>query len=97
MGCGIAAQYRFRVAPNGGYKQGFGKDLCKKLAATTGASSMASDALQEVVIDSNARTYRWGNDVQTIKSCARFGNWKGQVWTFSPKGEVQKLDGPSTP
>jgi len=97
MGCGVAAQYRFRVAPNGAYDQGFGKDLCKKLAAVTGASVMAADALQDVVIDTNPQTYRWGNDVQTIKSCARFGNWKGQVWTFSPEGNVQKLDPPRTP
>jgi hypothetical protein len=94
MGCGAAAQYRFREAPNGSYKTGFGKDLCKKLAATIGASVMASEALQEVQIDENPRTYRWGNDIQTIPACASFGDWEGQVWIFSPDGGLAKAGTP---
>jgi len=90
MGCGAAAQYRFRVAPNGPYEMGFGKDLCKKLAAVTGASVMASEALQDVQIDTQPRTYRWGNDIQTIPACASFGDWEGQVWIFSPNGDMAK-------
>lgn len=95
MGCGAAAQYRFRVTPTGAeYKQGFGKALCKKLAEITGASVMGSDALQDVEIDENPKTYRWGGDIQTINSCARFGNWEGQVWVFSPNGKVEKFNPP---
>jgi hypothetical protein len=95
MGCGVAAQYRFRVTPVGReYKQGFGKDLCKKLAEVTGASVMGSDALQTVEIDENPKTYRWGSDIQTINSCDRFGKWEGQVWVFSPNGKVEKFNQP---
>lgn len=97
LGCGAAAQYRFPVTPSRmEYKQGFGKDLCKKLAEITGASVMASDALQQVEIDESPKTYRWGGDIQTITSCARFGNWEGQVWVFSPNGNVEKVNPPSS-
>lgn len=93
-GCAAAAEYRFRVAPNSAeFKEGFGKKLCNKLANVTGASVMASDRLQDVTIDEEAKTYRWANDIRTIKTCVSFGAWEGNVWVFKPDGKVDKLKG----
>jgi len=91
-GCEAAAEYRFRVAPNSSeFKTGFGKKLCGRLATVTGASVMASDHLQDVKIDDTARTYRWANDIRTIKSCVSFGEWEGSVWIFRPDGTIDKI------
>lgn len=93
MGCAAAAEYRFRVAPGTSlFKKGFGKRLCRRLAAVTDVSVMASDSLQDVDIDKNPRNYRWGNDFRTIKSCVKFGSWEGAVWIFQPNGRVEKVE-----
>jgi hypothetical protein len=92
LSCGAAAEERFHVFPNSAdVEQGFGKRLCKRLAAVTGTCVMASEAIQEVDIDPNKRTYRWGADVQTVSSCARFKGLIGQVWIFHPNGTADKV------
>jgi hypothetical protein len=90
MGCDVAAEYRFRVAPGGSFKDGFGKQLCFKLAEVTQTGIIASDSIQAAEIDSNPRTYRWGNDIRTIKSCVKFGSWEGNVWIFRPNRTSDK-------
>jgi hypothetical protein len=92
MGCAMAAESQFRIYPNGPVKEGFGRKLCSKLANVTGVSVMASDALQSVNIDRNERTYRWGSDIRTIKACAKFGDWEGNVWIFRPDGKIDKIN-----
>jgi hypothetical protein len=92
MGCDVAAEYRFRVAPGGSFKEGFGKKLCRKLAEVTETGVMASDSIQVAEVDSNPRTYRWGSDIRTIKSCVKFGNWEGGVWLFRPGDKMEKYN-----
>ena len=59
-GCAAAALYQFHVAPNSKQtKNGFGRDMCSKLARVTATSVMASDSLQQVTVDRNERTLRW--------------------------------------
>lgn len=91
LGCAAAAEYRFKVAPRTNeYKTGFGKKLCKKLAEVTNTCVMASESLQGAEIDTQERTYRWGYDIQTIKSCVKFKHWEGIVWIFHPNGKIVK-------
>ena len=96
IGCGAAAQYRFRVTPKGWeYKQGFGKNLCKKLAEITGASVRGSDALQDVEIGENPKTYRWGNpnpDHQFLRTLRQLGRAGMGLLSERQGGQVQSAE-----
>jgi hypothetical protein len=91
MGCGAAAESLFHIYSNSAQvERGFGQTLCKKLAEVTGTCVMASEDLQQAVIELDQKTYRWGSDVRTVPSCARFGDLTGQVWIFRPNGKKDK-------
>ena len=91
MGCGAAAESSFRIYSNSTkVERGFGQRLCKRLAAVTGTCLMASEDHQQAVIELDQKTYRRGSEVQTVPSCARFGNLTGQVWIFKPNGKRDK-------
>jgi len=92
VGCGAAREESFFIYPNSTKKEhGFGRKLCKKLAEVTGTCVKASEAFQKMQIDSNEKTYRWGEEVQTVRGCARWGDFTGQVWIFKPDGKAEKL------
>jgi len=60
------------------------------LAKTALDLFMASEDHQQAVIELDQKTFRWESDVQTVLSCARFGNLTGQVWIFKPNGKRDK-------
>ena len=90
IGCGAAAQYRFKTAA-GGWAIGFGWRLCKALAAATQTGVKASSELQDVDLKRYAYTIRVrGLPTQVTDTCADPGKWEGQVWIFTPDGRVSK-------
>lgn len=96
IGCGAAAQYRFKSA-QGHWVTGFGWRLCKALAAFTQTGVKASSALQDVDLKSYAYTTRVrGLPQEVTDTCADPGKWEGQVWIFTPDGQVRKAPGTSS-
>jgi hypothetical protein len=93
IGCGAAAQYRFKTAA-GGWITGFGWRLCKALAAFTQTGVKASSELQDVDLKRYAYAIRVrGLPTEVSDTCADPGKWEGQVWIFTPDGQVRKAPG----
>lgn len=85
LGCGLAAQ--IRVKTKGGYKMGFGEDLCRQISRLTDTGVMASTARQEDV--EGKVTLRIGGQIKTITAMDP-GPWEGDVWIFTPDGSKAK-------
>lgn len=90
IGCGAAAQYRFKTA-EGRWVVGFGWRLCKLIAASAKTGVKASTELQKVSIGDYYYTRRvHGVPTKVTVKCADAGAWEGQVWIFTPDGKHRK-------